>query len=107
MSERIPVFYIHDFDSPQIYNMPQFEYVSCWQVSSVSSDAVEIGGYHGYCGFFTDFLIKWIHNGNAEAVFNGYTAMGGQLITKYKMEIIATSGIEKPSQSIDSITSNE
>lgn len=93
MSEKpIPNFYIHNFDSPQIYKMPIGNGVNCWQLESLSSDAVQVFGYHGYIGFYTDFMITWVHDGEALATFNGYGSPGTPIIATYKLQIYATGG---------------
>jgi len=88
----IPNFYIHNFDSPQVYRMPLGQGVNCWQLESLTGDAVQVVGHHGYIGFFTDFLIIWLHDGEALATFNGYGSPGTPKIATYKLQIIATSG---------------
>ena len=91
--QPIPNFYIHNFDSPQLFNMPIVDYVCAWQLESLDGDAVTVGGFHGYCGFFSDFMITWVHDGEASAKFNGFTTIGGQLVATFTLRIIATSGV--------------
>jgi hypothetical protein len=93
MSQVLPSFYIHNFGSPQLYHMPVTDKVSCWQLDSLSSDAVEVGGFHGYSGFFNDFMISYKKDGEAQAVFNGYTGIGGIKVATYTLQIYATSGV--------------
>lgn len=93
MSEQpLPNFYVHDFDSPQLYNMPIVDGVSCWQLDHLNGDAVSVGGFHGYCGFYSDFQIAWKKDGSAIATFNGFTSMGGEKIAEFQLQIFATSG---------------
>lgn len=94
MSEQdIPNFYIHNFDSPQLYTMPIGNGITCWQLESLSDDAVNVLGYHGYVGFYTDYKIFWLHDGEALAKFNGYGAPGTPVLATYQLKIIATSGV--------------
>ncbi len=91
--QGIPSFYIHNFDSPQLYTMPVGNGISCWQLESLSGDAASVLGYHGYTGFFTDFKIFWLHDGEALAKFNGYATPGSPVLATYRLRIIATSGV--------------
>ena len=94
MSEQsVPNFYIHNFDSPQLFNMPIVDGVYCWQLDNLEGDAVKVGGFHGYHGFYSDFMITWVHDGEALAKFNGLTTMGGQLVATFSLQIIARSGV--------------
>jgi hypothetical protein len=82
---------IPNFDSPQVYKMPLGHGVNCWQLESVSSECVQVFGYHGYIGFYTDFMITWVHDGEALATFNGYGSPGTPKIATFRLKIIATS----------------
>jgi hypothetical protein len=72
--------------------MPVVTYVSAWRLESLSSDAVEVKGYHGAFGFYTDFKIFWVHDGEALATFNGYGSPGTPVIATYELQIFSTSG---------------
>jgi hypothetical protein len=95
--QTIPIlhsdFVIHNFDSPHIYPLPiSTDQVSVgWQLDSLSGDCVSIEGFHGYCGFFTDFKISWLHDGQAKAVFRGIGG-GGFVVEMYELNVFATSG---------------
>ncbi len=90
--DKTPNFYIHNFDSPQPYNMPLGNGVNGWQLESLSSDAVKVVGLDGVPGFYTSFWIFWVHDGEALAKFKGYEIPGGEEMATYELQIFATSG---------------
>jgi hypothetical protein len=100
MSEaQIPELNIDRTASPQIYNPPPHEGVSCWRLKSLAGDCVEVGGYHGYTGFFSDFMINWVCDGEAIVTFEGYRCAGCESSATYQLKIRATSSAEEAAPS--------